>query len=528
MAAKNVDIKINTTASGTGAKQTEDGLKKVGEEAEKTSKKRISAEERAALKAEQAAKKAADAVIREEKRKTVEAEKESARRVKAAERAVAQEQQALAKAMSGRSQKAGQVGLQVQDIAVQAQMGTAATTILAQQGSQILGAFGPQGAILGGILAIGAAAYGVFNKMAVDAAVAGEAMEDVGETIKQAFSQNTTKEIDNFNNSLKSQSEFAETLRQAELSLYMARNLRAEVDSRLIGLQLKLDEAAVDYLSSTGQIVDKEKALLAVRTQAAEAEKKASIEAELARVENARKKYNLFVAQTDDVLAEQAKAEKRLAELEARQSQLTSDVSFRRGQDQAAISAGAQKADYVNPQTTLIEEQLNDVTKQIQDVNNTLRKIPERINEISQSSITVATEVDLAIAESKSKIDEINQKFDLTTKAQALSTATESITKGAAEIVKEIDEFQAVTPLQQQAKDEIRQAAIDGVINAKDQVTISGNLRTLMSSLKTGQEGSLESLRELVTLNDTIAVKMQQMSNQIKGLKEKISNIPTK
>ena len=79
-----------------------------------------------------------------------------------------------------------------------------------------------------------------------------------------------------------------------------------------------------------------------------------------------------------------------------------------------------------------------------------------------------------------------------------------------------------------QAKDEIRQAAIDGVINAKDQVTISGNLRTLMSSLKTGQEGSLESLRELVTLNDTIAVKMQQMSNQIKGLKEKISNIPTK
>jgi hypothetical protein len=361
--------------------------------------------------------------------------------------------------------------------------------------------------------------------MAVASAVTGEAMEDVGETIKEAFSQNTTKEIENFNNSLKSQSEFAETLRQAELSLYMARNLRAEVDSRLIGLQLKLDEAAINYLSSTGQIVNKEKALLAVRTQAAEAEKKASIEAELARVENARKKYNLFVAQTDDVLAEQAKAEKRLAELEARQSQLTSDVSFRRGQDQAAISAGAQKADYVNPQTTLIEEQLNDVTKQIQDVNNTLRKIPERINEISQSSITVATEVDLAIAESKSKIDEINQKFDLTTKAQALSTATESITKGAAEIVKGVDEIEAVTPLQQQAKEAIKQAASDGIINAQDQMLISGNLRTLMSSLKTGQEGNLQTLRDLVTLNDTIGVKMQSMANEIKGLKEKISNI---
>ena len=473
MAAKNVDIKINTTASGTGAKQTAADMDKLAASSTKA--------------------------------------------------AIATN--AVTTSTSKLGSRAGAVGMQVQDIAVQAQMGTSAVTILAQQGTQIASIFGPQGAIVGALIGVGAVAAKVFYDMAVASAVTGEAMEDVSETIKEAFSQNTTKEIDNFNNSLKSQSEFAETLRQAELSLYMARNLRAEVDSRLIGLQLKLDEAAVNYLSSTGQIVDKEKALLAVRTQAAEAEKKASIEAELARVENARKKYNLFVAQTDEVLAEQAKAEKRLAELEARQSQLSSDVSFRRGQDQAAISAGAQKKDYVNPQTMLIEEQLNDVTKQIQDVNNTLRKIPERINEISQSSITVATEVDLAIAESKSKIDEINQKFDLTTKAQALSTATESITKGAAEIVKGVDQIEAVTPLQQQAKEAILQAASDGVINAKDQVTISGNLRTLMSSLKTGQEGNLETLRELLKLNDTIGIKMQALSSEISGLKQKISNI---
>jgi hypothetical protein len=473
MAAKNVDIKINTTASGTGAKQTAADMEKLAASSTKA----------------------------------------------------AAATNAVTTSTSKLGSRAGAVGMQVQDIAVQAQMGTSAVTILAQQGTQIASIFGPQGAIVGALIGVGAVAAKVFYDMAVASAVTGEAMEDVGETIKEAFSQNTTKEIENFNNSLKSQSEFAETLRQAELSLYMARNLRAEVDSRLIGLQLKLDEAAINYLSSTGQIVNKEKALLAVRTQAAEAEKKASIEAELARVENARKKYNLFVAQTDDVLAEQAKAEKRLAELEARQSQLTSDVSFRRGQDQAAISAGAQKADYVNPQTTLIEEQLNDVTKQIQDVNNTLRKIPERINEISQSSITVATEVDLAIAESKSKIDEINQKFDLTTKAQALSTATESITKGAAEIVKGVDEIEAVTPLQQQAKEAIKQAASDGIINAQDQMLISGNLRTLMSSLKTGQEGNLKTLRELLTLNDTIGAKMQSLSNEISGLKQKINNI---
>jgi hypothetical protein len=473
MAAKNVDIKINTTASGTGAKQTAADMEKLAASSTKA----------------------------------------------------AAATNAVTTSTSKLGSRAGAVGMQVQDIAVQAQMGTSAVTILAQQGTQIASIFGPQGAIVGALIGVGAVAAKVFYDMAVASAVTGEAMEDVGETIKQAFSQNTTREIEEFNNSLSSQTQFAEALRQAELSLYEVRNQRAEADARLIGLQLKLDEAAVNYLSSTGQIVDKEKALLAVRTQAAEAEKKASIEAELARVENARKKYNLFVAQTDDVLAEQAKAEKRLAELEARQAQLSSDVTFRRGQDQAAISSGAQKADYVNPQTTLIEEQLNAVTKQIQDVNNTLRKIPDRINEISQSSITVATEVDLAIAESKSKIDEINQKFDLTTKAQALSTATESITKGAAEIVKGVDEIEAVTPLQQQAKEAIKQAASDGIINAQDQMLISGNLRTLMSSLKTGQEGNLKTLRELLTLNDTIGAKMQSLSNEISGLKQKINNI---
>jgi hypothetical protein len=473
MAAKNVDIKINTTASGTGAKQTAADMDKLAASSTKAA--------------------AATNTV------TTSTSKLGAR--------------------------AGQVGMQVQDIAVQAQMGTSAVTILAQQGTQIASIFGPQGAIVGALIGVGAVAAKVFYDMAVAAAVTGEAMEDVGETIKEAFSQNTTREIEEFNNSLSSQTQFAEALRQAELSLYEVRNQRAEADARLIGLQLKLDEASINYLSSTGQIVDKEKALLAVRTQAAEAEKKASIEAELARVENARKKYNLFVAQTDDVLAEQAKAEKRLAELEARQAQLSSDVTFRRGQDNAAIKAGAQKEDYVNPQTTLIEEQLNAVTKQIQDVNNTLRKIPDRINQISQSSITIATEVDLAIAESKTKIDEINQKFDLTAKAQELGAATESISKGAAEIVKGVDEIEAVTPLQQQAKEAIKQAASDGVITAQDQALISGNLRTLMSSLKTGQEGNLKTLRELLTLNDAIGAKMQSLSNEISGLKQKINNI---
>jgi len=525
MAAKNVDIKINTTASGTGAKQTEDGLKKVGEEAEKTSKKRISAEERAALKAEQAAKKAADAVIREEKRKTVEAEKESARRVKAAERAVAQEQQAVAKAMSGRSQKAGQVGLQVQDIAVQAQMGTAATTILAQQGSQILGAFGPQGAILGGILAIGAAAYGVFNKMAVDAAVAGEAMEDMSDKLKEAFDDQAKKSIEDFNAQLQNQTNIAQSLREVEVDLLEARLDRQEADSSIIASQSALEVAAVKYLQTIGQTVNAEKQLAAIRKSEAEAQKAAQIQDIENQVTVARERYKQYSDQYQEVQGQTDQAQKRLAELEKRQQELMSSLNFSRRMDAQSRDAGTLGQDETSGKTNALTAEMDALKKEIGGIYNIINKAPERLAEITNQAIVSASSLQNLVDDSASQIAKINEKFNLTTKAQELGATTELITKGAAEIVKVISEFDAVTPLQQQAKAEALGAASDGIITAQDQKLISGNLRTLMSSLKTGQEGNLKTLQDLLKLNDTIGVKMQQMSNQIKGLKEKISNI---
>lgn len=75
---------------------------------------------------------------------------------------------------------AGQVGHQIQDIAVQLQMGTNAMIVFGQQGSQIASLFGPQGAILGAVLAVGAA-IGV--TMMNDVKKGTEAMEKLGEQI---------------------------------------------------------------------------------------------------------------------------------------------------------------------------------------------------------------------------------------------------------------------------------------------------------------------------------------------------------
>ncbi len=62
-------------------------------------------------------------------------------------------------------------GYQIQDIAVQLELGTDAMRVFGQQGSQIASAFGPAGAVVGALIAVGAAMWGVTNgsKEAADA-----------------------------------------------------------------------------------------------------------------------------------------------------------------------------------------------------------------------------------------------------------------------------------------------------------------------------------------------------------------------
>ncbi len=78
---------------------------------------------------------------------------------------------AAQKAQRSSRMRAQQAGFQLQDAVVQAQMGIDASVIVAQQGSQFLGAMGATGAILGSVLALGAVAFGVISKMVSGAKV---------------------------------------------------------------------------------------------------------------------------------------------------------------------------------------------------------------------------------------------------------------------------------------------------------------------------------------------------------------------
>lgn len=100
-------------------------------------------------------------------------------------KAALKSEQATAQASVGMNRLRGiaqNAGYQLQDVAVQAQMGASAFTILGQQGSQFASAFGPTGAIVGAIIAVGSAVGGVLFKSFMDAS---KAMEEMTENTKK-------------------------------------------------------------------------------------------------------------------------------------------------------------------------------------------------------------------------------------------------------------------------------------------------------------------------------------------------------
>lgn len=74
----------------------------------------------------------------------------------------------VATSSGGGLRNIGAMSLQFQDIAIQAQMGARWSTIIAQQGSQMLSVFGPAGMIAGGVVAIGGA-FVTMGQSATDA-----------------------------------------------------------------------------------------------------------------------------------------------------------------------------------------------------------------------------------------------------------------------------------------------------------------------------------------------------------------------
>lgn len=85
---------------------------------------------------------------------------------------------------------AQQIGYQVQDMIVQIQGGTSAFVAIGQQGSQLAGAFGPGGALIGAVIALGAAVAGTLVKSLGGAKVSAEELQASTKTLDDVLQKN--------------------------------------------------------------------------------------------------------------------------------------------------------------------------------------------------------------------------------------------------------------------------------------------------------------------------------------------------
>lgn len=128
-------------------------------------------------------------------------------------------------ALSG---KASAIGYQLQDVAVQAQMGTSAFVILGQQGSQLAAAFGGTGALIGAVIAIGSAIGGTLVASLMSAK---DAFAELGEEVDGLVGKSTRAQIKLVDELIVKQkeavSEFRKELEQGVETDFLADPVRA-------------------------------------------------------------------------------------------------------------------------------------------------------------------------------------------------------------------------------------------------------------------------------------------------------------
>lgn len=123
--------------------------------------------------------------------------------------------------MSGFGTKAQQAGYQIQDFVVQVQSGTSIFVAFGQQASQLAGALGPGGAVLGAVIALGAAVGGVLYKSMGNAKLSAEELEASSKNLEAVLQRNAQGAYE-LSDSFVTLANKTETASQAQAKFYAA------------------------------------------------------------------------------------------------------------------------------------------------------------------------------------------------------------------------------------------------------------------------------------------------------------------
>ena len=154
-----------------------------------------------------------------------------------------------------------QVSWQLQDVAVQAQMGTSMFTILGQQGPQIASIFGPGGAVVGALVAFGAMAAGVLYTTLSGAS------KLTKELTKET--ENLFEQTDELNGALKELAMLQAAKRQEELKKAITEATEAMEVSETVIASVALGAVVWDEtLKKANDTITEQKGIIAVSNKA--------------------------------------------------------------------------------------------------------------------------------------------------------------------------------------------------------------------------------------------------------------------
>lgn len=418
-------------------------------------------------------------------------------------------------------------GNQIQDIAVQAQSGTSWLTIIAQQVPQLLGAFGPAGAIAGGIVALGAIAAKVFIGMLPDAEAAAKAAEAMGEKLREAFNDDAQRKADAFRAKIELQAEASDRVRLAEIELAEARRKRADIDAQLIESNAQLEEAAIRYLEKTGQITDAEQRLEASRDAAREKRKNAEIEEANARLALEQKKFEAAVQAVEDERAKEDQARQRITVLEREQKRRNIELQSTKRVDEYLVSTGREDKGYVSETQKAAQAAADAVAKQIEGAYEIIRAIPERVAQLQEQAAAQSDAINVAFVETQAKIAEVNAKYDIETTRGNITAATEAVGKTIETLASGIEGITVQTQVQVDAKQRIEDALADGKLTASEAQQTVADLRVLLTNLRADQQSQRGAITELLQVMNESAAWQQRIASDIQALKVKTANVRT-
>lgn len=425
-----------------------------------------------------------------------------------------------------------QAGYQVQDLAVQIGAGTSAFTALAQNVPQFLSAFGPKGAVIGALFAVGAVVTKVAYEIVTGAGDAEAALEkttkateDLQEKLIKLYEAQGGEKAKAAISSIERQSTLTNILRESELGLVEVKNSRIKTEEDLAKKQDDLTEKAIKYLAQIGQIANVETALDELRKQAAARQKEAAIADIEAGVEGEIARYNNIKQQRDDLDREVADAEKRIAELQKRQQEVTAEYNRAKEFDERLIGMGVEGEDYRSPKTAELEGKMRSLEKQLSELSGFVAAAPERIGKLTETAYAQGAKVDAAVESARISIEKIESEYKLSEKAQAITDASSKMGAAAQAISSEISKFEPIGQAQEQAKAQLMQIVSDGQVTASEQQQVAASLSTLMGTLRAGQNTSITALQDLIRINNELASKLGQANSAISELRQRVNNL---